>query len=156
MTTQGAIPHPGHVDPGRRARERAALDAVLASGIFENRPRLARLLEYICERYFEGDIDAIKEYSIATDVFRRPQSFDQATDSIVRVEVFRLRKKLREFYDGEGADQPLEIVVATGHYRPEFIDRTPEDRIPGDPLQNPFRNSVLAPRNQERGLEAEG
>src|SRR5580692_9121947 len=123
MTTQGAIPHPGHVDPGRRARERAALDAVLASGIFENRPRLARLLEYICERYFEGDIDSIKEYSIATEVFRRPASFDQATDSIVRVEVFRLRKRLREFYDGEGADQPLEIVIATGHYRPEFIER---------------------------------
>src|SRR5580692_5159505 len=152
MTTQGAIPHPGHVDPGRRARERAALDAVLASGIFENRPRLARLLEYICERYFEGDIDAIKEYSIATDVFRRPQSFDQATDSIVRVEVFRLRKKLREFYEGEGADQPIEIVVATGHYRPQFIDRTPGAPIPGARSQNSFHSSLPmpAPPNSER------
>ena len=150
MTTQGAIPHPGHVDPGRRARERAALDAVLASGIFENRPRLARLLEYICERYFEGDIDAIKEYSIATDVFRRPQSFDQATDSIVRVEVFRLRKKLREFYDGEGADQPIEIVVATGHYRPEFIDRSPKHQS-----QNPPVDSIptASPANPDRRFE---
>ncbi len=81
------------------------------------------MLKYICEKYFEGETDTIKEYSIATDVFGRSSSFDQATDSIVRVEVFRLRKKLREFYDGEGADQPLEIVVATGHYRPEFVDR---------------------------------
>jgi hypothetical protein len=153
MTTRGAIPHPDQVDPDRRARERAALYAVLASRTFENKPRLANLLQYICERHFAGDPGAIKEYSIATDVFGRAQSFDQATDSIVRVEAFRLRKKLREFYEGEGADQPIEIVVATGHYRPEFIDR-----IPGARLQDPFRNSVMisAPRNPERGLQTEG
>jgi hypothetical protein len=118
------------MDPGRVAKERAAIKAVLASSVFNKRPQLASLLEYICERYFEGDAYAIKEYSIATDVFHRPHSFDQATDSIVRVEVFRLRKKLREFYEGEGADQPIEIVVATGHYRPLFIDRIPQVRPP--------------------------
>ena len=128
MTTQGTIPHPadadrGHVDPDRLALERAALHAVLASGVFESKPRMASLLRYICERHFEGDIDAIKEYSIATDVFGRSHSFDPATDSIVRVEVFRLRKRLREFYEREGANQSIEIVVATGHYRPQFIDR---------------------------------
>jgi hypothetical protein len=150
MTTRGTIAHPDHVDPGRRAKERAALDAVLTSGAFENRLRLGSLLKYICERYFAGDADAIKGYSIATDVLGRPPSFDQATDSIVRVEFFRLRKKLREFYDGEGADQATEIVVATGHYRPEFVDRIPRMR-----LQNPPRNSVLmaAPTNPERGVE---
>jgi hypothetical protein len=153
MTTQGAIPYPDHVDPGRRVKERAALDAVLTSGTFENKPRLADLLTYICERYFDGDTGAIKEYSIATDVFGRSQSFDQATDSIVRVEAFRLRKKLREFYEGEGADQPIEIVVATGHYRPEFIDRTPGAR-----LHNSFDNSVPipAPDNAARELRTEG
>ena len=152
MTTRGTIPHSDHVDPGRRTKERAALQAVLASGAFENRVRLANLLKYICERYFEGKIDAIKEYSIATDVFRRSPSFDQATDSIVRVEVFRLRKKLREFYEGEGADQPIEIVVATGHYRPEFVDR-----IPRALLQNPPRNSALmaASTNPEWGLQTD-
>jgi Malectin domain len=152
MTIRGAIPHPDHVDPGRRARERAALYAVLTSRAFENNPRLADLLKYICERHFDGDVGTIKEYSIATEVFGRAQSFDQATDSIVRVEAFRLRKKLREFYEGEGANQPIEIVVATGHYHPEFIDR-----IPGARLQDPFPNSVLmpAPRNPESGLPSE-
>ena len=139
MTTQGTVPHPahadhGHIDPERVARERAALHAVLASGVFESKPRMASLLKYICERHFEGSIDAIKEYSIATDVFGRSQSFDPATDSIVRVEVFRLRKKLRDFYEREGANQSIEIVVATGHYRPQFIDRIsqipPSDRLP--------------------------
>ncbi|MGD0938780.1 MAG: malectin domain-containing carbohydrate-binding protein [Terracidiphilus sp.] len=131
MTTQGTIPRPHPTDPDRVIKERAAIRAVLASGVFNKRPQLANLLEYICERYFEGNTDAIKEYSIATDVFHRSHSFDQATDSIVRVEVFRLRKKLRQFYEGEGADQPIEIVVATGHYRPEFIDRFPQELPPG-------------------------
>ena len=157
MTIRGAIPHPDHVDPGRRAKERAALYAVLASGTFENKPQLANLLRYICERHFDGDTGAIKEYSIATDVFGRSQSFDQATDSIVRVEAFRLRKKLREFYEGEGADQPLEIVVATGHYRPQFIDRTPGAPIPGARSQNSFHSSVPmpGPHNSERTFQTE-
>jgi hypothetical protein len=162
MTTQGAIPHPDNVDPGRRAKERAALYAVLTSGTFENKPQLANLLRYICERHFDGDTSAIKEYSIATDVFGRAQSFDQATDSIVRVEAFRLRKKLREFYEGEGADQPIEIVVATGHYRPEFTDRTPVARTPGARIQgarsqNSLHNSVAmpAPHNSDRGFQTE-
>src|ERR1700723_2022640 len=157
MTIRGAIPHPDHVDPGRRAKEHAALYAVLTSGTFENKPQLANLLRYICERHFDGDPGAIKEYSIATDVFGRAQSFDQATDSIVRVEAFRLRKKLREFYEGEGADQPIEIVGATGHYRPQFIDRTPGAPIPGARSQNSFQNSVPlpAPHNSERRFPTE-
>jgi hypothetical protein len=158
MTTRGAIPHPDNVDPGRRARERAALHAVLASHTFENKPTLANLLKYICERHFDGDTGAIKEYSIAADVFGRTQSFDQATDSIVRVEAFRLRKKLREFYEGEGADQPIEIVVATGHYRPEFVERTTEARTPENRLKNSFQSPMLvsAPRNPDRGIQDDG
>jgi hypothetical protein len=151
MTTREAISHPDHVDPGRRAKERAALAAVLTSATFENKPRLANLLKYICEKHFDGDTDAIKEYSIATDVFGRSHSFDQATDSIVRVEVFRLRKKLREFYAGEGADHPVEIVVATGHYRPEFVDR-----IPPTPSRTPPRDSnpLAASSKPEQGIES--
>src|ERR1700736_5670762 len=107
MATQGTIP-----PPARLTEERQALEAVLASPTFKRNPRLTSLLEYICQKYFAGDTGSIKEYSIAADVFRRSESFDQTTDSIVRVEVYRLRKKLREFYDGEGAHQPIEIVVA--------------------------------------------
>jgi Malectin domain len=125
MTTQARVPILPNDSVSGTAEKRAALQAVLNSRIFQGRPRLASLLHYICERYFEGEIEAIKEYSIATEVFGRPPSFDQATDSIVRVEVFRLRKRLREFYESEGADQPLEIVIAPGHYRPEFTGRTP-------------------------------
>ena len=124
--------------------------AVLASSSFDKMHRLASLLEYICERHFTGDADAIKEYSIAVDVFHRPQSFDQATDSIVRVQFFRLRKKLREFYDLEGAQEPIEIVVATGHYRPQFVDRIPHNRS-----QNKLESPLAPPQPDLESIEAE-
>ncbi len=107
----------------RIAEERLALNAVLASPAFMKSSRHASLLEYICRKYFDGDADSIKEYSIAVDVFHRPATFDPTTESSVRVEFFRLRQKLRKYYDNEGAGQDIEIVVATGHYQPMFVDR---------------------------------
>lgn len=100
-----------------------ALSAVLISKTFSKTPRLAALLEYLCTRYFQGDTESIKEYNIATDVFGRAADFDQGSDAIVRVEMHRLRKKLKEFYAGEGAEQALEIVIQSGHYLPEFVTR---------------------------------
>lgn len=125
MTIEAKAFRPYSDGVDRPTEERAALQAALDSRVLRARPRLASLLQYICERHFDGETESLKEYSIATEVFRRPESFDQATDSIVRVEVFRLRKRLREFYEGEGADQPIEIVIAPGHYRPQFVDRVP-------------------------------
>lgn len=157
MAIEEKLALPGRVSQGRAAEEHAALQAVLESRTFESTPRLASLLQYVCNRYFEGGTDAIKEYSIATDVFRRPASFDQATDSIVRVEVYRLRRKLREFYDGEGADQPIEIVIATGHYRPEFIDRIPAglpERHGG--VAEPISAEAFGSIEEEPGTEQTG
>ncbi len=101
-------------------REREALDAVLSSRVFSKSPRLAALLEYLCVRHMKGDGDAIKEYHIAVDVFGRPADFDQSTDAIVRVEIHRLRKKLQQYYEGEGAGQTVRIVIQPGRYAPEF------------------------------------
>src|ERR1017187_911585 len=145
MATKGTISQ-----PERMAQERLALSAVLASPAFRKNPRLASLLEYICRKYFEGNAESIKEYSIAVDIFHQPHTFDPAADSIVRVEFYRLRKKLREFYDNEGSSHTIQIIVVTGHYLPRFIDRRhvlPEEEpapesgepafasIAGDPAQ---------------------
>jgi len=122
--------------PERLALEQQALRSVLASPTFKKNARATNLLEYICGKYFEGEGDSIKEYSIAVDVFHRSESFDQTTDSIVRVEFYRLRRKLREFYEMAGADESIEIVVPTGRYLPEFLDRS-QDRPPGDSFPEP-------------------
>ena len=105
------------------AEQRRALRGVLASSTFARNPRLTALLEYLCVKCFQGEGSSIKEYSIATDVFRRTPDFDQANDAIVRVEMHRLRKKLKEFYAGEGAREPVEIVILSGRYQPDFALR---------------------------------
>ena len=100
--------------------ERAELEAVLSSGIFSRAPHQARLLSYVCEEYFAGRGDQIKEYNLATEVLGKPSAFDQSRDAIVRVEFHRLRKRLHDFYDLEGAGHAVRIVIQPGQYVPQF------------------------------------
>jgi hypothetical protein len=100
--------------------ERAELQTVLESQLFARSPTLAHLLTYLCEKKFAGETDQIKEYSIALDVFGRRETFDQDTDSIVRVQVNRLRKRLAEYYGSEGQGHRLRITIPVGHYVPRF------------------------------------
>ena len=103
--------------------ERAAVDAVLKSGVLSRAPGLAQMLIYICEQYFRGEINTIKEYTIAVEALGRPADFDQRKDAIVRVEAYRLRKRLAKFYSGQGADCPVQIHIPPGQYVPQFIPR---------------------------------
>jgi hypothetical protein len=100
--------------------QRAELRSVLESGHFVRAPKLAQLLTYLCEKLFAGDAAQIKEYSIGLEVFQRGESFDQNSDSIVRVEANRLRKRLAEYYAGEGATHRLRITIPIGQYIPGF------------------------------------
>ena len=101
------------------AEQRAELKTVLESKGFARAPALANLLSYLCEKLFAGEANQIKEYSIAVEVFRRGDSFDQDSDSIVRVEANRLRRRLTEYYQGEGARKPLQISIPRGAIRSE-------------------------------------
>ena len=105
------------------APERQELETILASGIFHRAPNLEQLLTYVCAKYFEGTAEQIKEYNIAVDALGRPVDFDQKRDSIVRVEAHRLRKRLREYYDADGADHTLHIDIPPGQYAPRFVPR---------------------------------
>ena len=100
--------------------QRAELKSVLESTPFVRAPKLAHLLSYLCEEQFRGRAGQIKEYSVGVEVFGRGDGFDQNTDSIVRVEANRLRKRLAEYYAGEGASHRLRISIPIGQYVPEF------------------------------------
>ena len=101
---------------------KAELEAIIASGIFAKAPSLALLLDYVCTNYFAGRADQIKEYNIAVEALGRPPSFDPRQDSIVRVEAFRLRKRLKQYYENEGANRPFRIVIPSGQYVPRFVE----------------------------------
>jgi hypothetical protein len=115
--------------------EKHELEAILASGIFHRAPNLAQVLTYVCAKYFEGAAEQIKEYNIAVDALGRPSDFDQKRDSIVRVEAHRLRKRLREYYDAEGADHLVQIEIPPGQYAPRFLARgVPEPSLSQETL----------------------
>src|ERR1039457_5544476 len=103
--------------------EKIELDRLLSSGIFNKAPNLALVLNYICTKYFDGGAEHIKEYNIAVEALGRGADFDQRADSIVRVEAHRLRKRLREYYEGEGASHAVQIDIPSGQYVPRFIFR---------------------------------
>src|SRR3954465_14957475 len=105
--------------------EQDELDAVLASGILNRAPNLAQVLTYVCAKYFEGAGEQIKEYNIAVEALGRPADFNQKRDSIVRVEAHRLRKRLREYYEADGADPALRIEIPPGQYAPLFLAAGP-------------------------------
>src|ERR1700685_3479555 len=116
-------------------QEKNELQSVLASGIFNRAPNLAHVLTYVCCQYFEGAGEQIKEYNIAVDALGRPADFDQKRDSIVRVEAHRLRKRLREYYDADGADHGLRIHIPPGQYAPRFLLRgAPEPSLSAETL----------------------
>jgi hypothetical protein len=100
--------------------QRAELRSILSSQLFIRSQTLSRLLSYLCEKAFAGETNQLKEYSIAVDVFGRGESFDQDSDSIVRVEVNRLRKRLDEYYRSEGSGHSLRLVIPVGQYVPTF------------------------------------
>ena len=128
-----------------KEQERAELKCVLDSREFSRSPTLARMLSYLCEKQFAGEADRIKEYSIGVEVFRRGDSFDQDSDSIVRVEANRLRKRLAEYYAQSGSTRPLRITIPVGQYVPRFetAGASDQERLastslqPANPLGNP-------------------
>jgi len=98
-----------------------ALQRVLQSKTFSESETLRQILKFIVEMSVAERADEIKEYTIATEVLGRPSDFSSKADNIVRVQAARLRKKLAEYYNEEGAQDPVHIFIARGHYYPEYL-----------------------------------
>ena len=105
------------------ADARAEVERVLASRGFANAGRLSRLLRYVVDRTLAGQADQLKEYAVGIEVFDRDDKYDPRLDSIVRVEAGRLRSRLDEYYNGEGANAPVRIMLPRGGYVAQFEAR---------------------------------
>jgi TolB-like protein len=99
---------------------REELERILASDGFRLSGRLRRFLQYIVDETLAGRGDQLNAFSISQDVFDRDESFDPQTDSIVRVEAGRLRRRLVQYYADEGQDDSFRIHIPRGAYVPLF------------------------------------
>jgi hypothetical protein len=109
-----------------------ALQQILQSKTFSGCETIQQILRFIVEKSIAERVGEIKEYTIATEVLGRPKEFNSKDDNIVRVQVHRLRKKLDEYYKGEGARDQVQIFIPRGHYYPHYL-KPQLDPLPQSP-----------------------
>ena len=99
---------------------RAALSRARGSRPFVRSPQLQRLLTFLVDETLAGRGERLKEYVIGLEVFARPAAYDPRDDSLVRVEVRRLRAALAGYYSAEGRGDAVVIELHKGSYVPSF------------------------------------
>ena len=106
---------------------RDELCRILDSSIFIQSNRLSRFLRFTVETTLEAKAETLKEYLIGTAVYNRGPSYHPTEDSIVRTEARRLRRKLQEYYESVGKDDPVFIYYRPGSYVPFFRSQRSQD-----------------------------
>ena len=112
--------------------ERELLNRVAATPQFQKAKRLRELLLYIGERSLRDPHCILHEQEIGVDVFGRRADYDTSHDTLVRVQVSQLRKKLQEHFAGEGRNEPVIIEIPKGSYAPVYRprgERHPEEEV---------------------------
>lgn len=129
------------------------IDAYIArirlSGAMGKSERRLRLLEHLVKSEVLDKGDKLKAYSIALDIFDRSEDFDPTTDSIVRVEVGRLRTAVTLFENSKFADTEIYVEIPVGTYRPVITRRALPAKI------DATENAASAPKStakQWRGV----
>ena len=95
---------------------REQLERILGSQCFEQAGRSSKFLRFAADQTLAGFGDRLKGYTIAVEVFGRPADFDAQNDPLVRVEAGRLRRRLAEYYAGEGRNDQLRVDLPRGGY----------------------------------------
>lgn len=99
---------------------RQILRRILESKAFARSERLRAFLAYVVDKEMIGEGPQLKGYSIAIDVFDRPQAFNADSDPLVRVHAGKLRKLLKAYYETDGAGDEWHLVIPKGTYVPEY------------------------------------
>jgi hypothetical protein len=86
-----------------------------ASGLLGKPGALSRLFDFLLERSLADEVP--KELEIALQVFGKSANFDVAQDSVVRVYVHKLRRRLEEFSARSGAPYGSRLAIPKGEYR---------------------------------------
>ncbi len=105
---------------------RAEVERMCERGALSKRSRTYELLNYLIDMTLAGEQGKLKAYTIALDVFGRSADFDPKTNSLVRVEMHRLRRSLNEYADYPPEDAEITITIPIKEYTVHFnpVDRS--------------------------------
>lgn len=126
------------------------LDQLVASKTFSRSTQLKRLLVYLREATFSTDPSVWSETSIGTNAFGR-KDFNPKLDTIVRVEMRRLRQKLDEYYASEGTESSQRLRFEKNTYRP-FVEPFIPPVEPNSPPEVELAPPLLPPDRFWTGL----
>ena len=107
---------------------RAALDRIRKSAAIAGSEKLVQFLSFVVNTTLGGNASDLKEVIIGVSVFGRTPDYDPKTDTVVRSQAWRLRSKLYDYYQGDGAEDPVIIDIPRGSYVPFFYRRGHEPR----------------------------
>lgn len=117
--TPAHVPVPFPVLSGIDADQvRNSLDQMLSSAIFKRASRMCRLMRYLVEQSLHGSRRDVSEYAIGLEVFDRdPSTYYPGEDPVVRVQMGRLRDRLREYYANCSEPVDIHFSIPLGNYR---------------------------------------
>jgi len=98
----------------------AEIERILRSDTFRNSDSLRRLLRFLADATLSGEAEQLKEYTIGIDALGKPASYDPRQDSVVRIQVGRLRQKLAEYYRTDGKENPFVVEIPKGRFKLNF------------------------------------
>lgn len=106
---------------------KSILSKILQSKGFRESSLYQNLLSYLVNATLSESIP--KEITIAIDVFGKDSSYNLNKDSTVRYHMHVLRKKLDEYYEGEGKQDKVRMSIPKGHYEVKFIVNDDRGRV---------------------------
>jgi adenylate cyclase len=138
---------------------REQLELILGSRCFEQAGRSSKFLRFAAEQTLAGLGERLKGYTIAVEVFGRPADFDAQNDPLVRVEAGRLRRRLAEYYAGEGKRDELRVDLPRGGYAVvwSYVPAVePPARLEGAPApaSSTAQPGAAPPKRRRRRLRA--
>ncbi len=107
---------------------RQTLARILQSKYFSHAPKKQRFIQLICNYYLQGRTAELNEYLIGYEVFEKGTGYNPSTDPVVRVGAHDVRKKLELYYQHEGAEDAVRLMIPLGTYMPVFMRAT--DPVP--------------------------
>lgn len=112
----------------------ALVQRVASSRHLIKAPQLREILIYISRRVLADHATSIGEQEIGSTVLGRRQDFNPNEDNIVRVQIRHLRRKLEDYFNTEGSEEPLIVTIPKGGYLPHFEVRA-ERPAPALPMR---------------------
>lgn len=144
----------------------AIVEKIIETKSFGRSNTYANLLRYLVASSIKNDVP--KETTIAADIFGK-SAFDPSQSTLIRVYVYNLRKKLKAYYQNEGAQDAYILRIPKGSYRIEIDKKLKNDTSPFSKLYGKswlllllallavsmLTNFYLARQKKQKGLVTE-